>query len=161
VTNLQIPHYLYIDALEQLANQHFSSLNLLGGVVMGKIGSFPIFMHQNHYKQIQKKIEANFTSYQPIKGQEVLGMTVSYSESITLNGVVVAQPINELKPLEWMVKMGKPTRFTTLDSDIDIVIKSLQQTQTLFYPNGEHTVNKYNLTFKGVYGDLSQYNTGG
>jgi hypothetical protein len=155
VPYLDLSQYDYLYALEQLANDYFSSIGISSGAVMGKINEFPFAMHENEFKKITETYSADFTSYQPIKGQEVLGMAISYKRDTVLNGVMIAQPINSTEPLEWFLKIGKPIRFTTLDTDMDAVITKLIKNKENFYINGEHRLETYSIILKEVYSELS------
>ena len=152
---LDLSQYDYLYSLEQLANDYFKSIGLSSGAVMGKINEFPFAIHKNELKKITETYSADFTSYQPIKGQEVLGMAISYKREITLNGVLIAQPINTTEPLEWFLKIGKSVRFTTLETDMEAIIPKLIKNKEKFYINGEHRVETYSISLKEVYNELS------
>jgi len=145
-----------IGALMGVANAFFYGAQLVGnqGAVMGKLGMFPFFMHHNDFKQIQEQLRASFSSYKPIKGQEVLGDSGGFGRNITLDGVLVAEPIDDLKALKWMLMMREPIRLTTIDDDLEVVIEGLTITKSNFKVNGEFTVQRYNLQLKEVYGEL-------
>jgi len=155
VPYLDLSQYDYLYSLEQLANDYFASIGMSSGAVMGKIDGFPFAMHTNEFKKITETYSADFTSYQPIKGQEVLGMAISYKRETALNGVMVAQPINATEPLEWFLKIGKPVRFTTLDTDMEAIITKLIKNKEKFYINGKHRVETYSIILKEVYSELS------
>ena len=70
------------------------------GLVMGRLGDFPFIMHRNAYQNITKTITAEFGSYKPIQGQEILSDTGGYGETVHVNGILVAQPVKSLKTLE-------------------------------------------------------------
>ena len=152
---LDLSQYDYLYSLQQLANDYFKSIGLTTETVMGKINDFPFVMHKNEFKKITETYTADFTSYQPIKGQEVLGMAISYKRDITLNGVMVAQPTNSSEPLEWFLKIGRPVRFTTLDTDMTAVIPKLMKTKEKFYLDGEHRVETYSITLKEVFNETA------
>lgn len=102
--------------LESIAKEYFLSLlkDSFSGVGMGKIGIYPFFMHRNAYKAIEDNLTATFGSFFPIKGQEIVTDSGGYTNNIRLNGVLVAQNINSLKPLEWYLKRREKIRFTTI-----------------------------------------------
>ena len=152
---LELPDF-DLSALESMANSFFYASQAVNGqgAVMGKLGLFPFFMHHNEFKTITETLNADFSSYKPIKGQEVLGDSGGFSGNITLNGILVAEPIHAVEPLKWLLKMRNPLRFTTLESDIEAVITSLTATKTYFTIHGTHRVQTYNITLKEVYGSI-------
>jgi hypothetical protein len=150
-----------ISSLEGLANTFFYGAGMLGtvtggsgGAVMGKLGMYPFFMHHNTFKQLTKTINAEFSRYKPIKGQVVLGDSGGFSETLNLNGILVAEPVHTTKPLEWYAKMRKPLRFTTLVHDEKIVITTLTKTESHFSILGRHRVQSYDLQMEVVYGSI-------
>ena len=149
----QIPDF-DIEAIERLAIQYFLSQGFGGGSVMGKLGAFPFFMHKNEFKKITKTLNAQFSRYKPIKGQTILGDSGGFDEDLTINGILVAEPVQSTTPLEWFLKMRKPLRFTTLVHDENVVIKSLTKTETLFSLHGRHRVQEYSLSLEVVYGSI-------
>jgi hypothetical protein len=148
-----------ISSLIGLASSFFGGSGAIGagvagGAVMGKIGNFPFMMHQNEYKKVSKTITAEFAKYKPIEGQVLHGSSGGFTEAITVNGILVVQPINALDPLEWYVKMRSPLRYTTLDEDIDVVLTQAVFTKTHHSIHGRHRVQLYNLQMEGIYGGL-------
>lgn len=121
---------------------------------MGKIGMFPFFMHHNEFKRITETLTANFGSYKPIKGQEILSDSGGFGRQFTMNGILVAEPIHALKPLDYLLMMRKPVRFTTLEHDFDVVMTNLSKTKEYFTIHGTHRVQSYNISMKEVYGSL-------
>ena len=147
---MHIPDF-NLGAFTNLANSVFSGG---GGAVMGKLDNFVFFMHKNNFQQIQESMSADFSSYKPIKGQELLGDSGGFNHTITLNGVLVAQPINALNPLKFMLMERKPLSFTTLTFDYDVVMTSYSPTKQSFGLIGDHRVESYNIVLKRIYGDL-------
>jgi len=125
--------------------------SLINGLSMGKLGDFEFYMHQNDYKEIAKNLTATFGSLKPAKGQEQLNKNGGYSQAISLKGVLVVQPLEALKTLEDYTKNREPIRFTTLDTDIEVIINSLNTTQKMFLDNGKFTVQNYSLSLKEIY----------
>lgn len=140
-----------LSAFAGLASSVFADNN---GAVMGKLDDFAFFMHKNDFKQIQESMTADFSSYKPIKGQELLGDSGGFSHNITLNGVLVAEPIEGLNPLKFMLMERKPLQFTTLTFDYDVVMVSYSPTKQSFGLIGDHRVESYNIVLKRIYGDL-------
>jgi len=124
------------------------------GLVMGKLGDFTFVMHRNAYRQITKAITADFGSYKPINGQEVLTDSGGYGETITVNGVLVVQPVGALKPLEAYIKARSELRFTTITEDMTVVLTHATFNRSRFYLTGRHRVQSYNLTLKAVYNGI-------
>ena len=124
------------------------------GLVMGRLGDFPFIMHINDYKTLTKPVTAEFGSYKPIQGQEILSDTGGYGETIHINGILVAQPVKSTKTLEYYTKARSPLRLTTMTEDMQVVIKQSQFKQTHFYLTGSHRVQQYDLQLKGVYGGI-------
>jgi len=142
-----------ISILENLATAYFYASQFTdSGAVMGKLGLYPFFMHKNEFKQIQESLTADFSSYKPIKGQEVIGDSGGFSNNIALNGILVAESIYAVEPLKWLLKLRKPIRLTTLESDITVVITSVRATKSYFTIHGSHRVQSYDITLKEVYG---------
>ena len=139
-----------ISAFAGLANSIFGG----AGAVMGKLDDFAFFMHQNDFKQISENMTASFSSYQPIKGQKLLGDSGGFEHIITLNGVLVAEPIEGLNPLKFMLMERKPLQFTTLTFDYDVVMKSYSPTKQSFGLIGDHRVESYNIVLERIYGDI-------
>jgi phage protein U len=127
---------------------------LINGQSMGKLGEFEFYMSKNAYKKISQDITATFGSFTPIKGQERLSDSGGYDRKISLDGVLVVQPLDSLKTLEDYVTKREPIRFTTLNHDIEVVIPSLNMTQEHFLDDGNFTVQNYNLSLKEVYDEL-------
>jgi len=159
--NFQAPFELPdfdISSLESLANTFFYGSSLMsmaaGGSVMGKLGMYPFFMHHNTFKQLVKTINAEYSKYKPIKGQVVLGDSGGFSETFTLNGVLVAEPTQSLNPLEWYTKFRQPIRLTTLVHDEQVVINTLTETQSHFSILGRHRVQSYDISMEVVYGSV-------
>ena len=147
-----------ISEVENLAKEYFSSVVssasfLAGsaGVSMGKLGAYPFFMHSNDYKSLEESLSADFGSFKPIKGQEILSDSGGYSEIFRLNGVLVAENIHSLKPLKWYLKRREPIRFTTVSLDFECVIKNLQIQKSHFTISGNYKVQNYNITLQKVY----------
>jgi len=136
--------------LENIAKDYFLSIfkGSFSGVGMGKIGMYPFFMHHNAYKAIEENLSATFGSFFPIKGQEIVTDSGGYSNYIRLNGVLVAENINSLKPLEWYLKQREKIRFTTISYDVECLITSLSTTKSFFTIVGEHRVQTYNISLK-------------
>ena len=153
---------LEIDKIEDLAKGYFDSVIQSAsfiaagsaGVSMGKIGMYPFFMHTNDFKAIEESLTASFGSFKPIKGQDILSDSGGYGSSIKLNGVLVAQSLNALKPLKWYLKKREPIRFTTISFDKEVVITSLQTTKNFFTTTGAFRVQSYNIVLKEVYNDI-------
>ena len=136
--------------LENMAKEYFLSLfkGSFSGVGMGKIGIYQFFMHHNAYKAIEENLNATFGSFPPIKGQEIVTDSGGYTNDIRLNGVLVAENINSLKPLEWYLKQREKIRFTTITYDVECLITSLSTTKSFFTIVGEHRVQTYNMSLK-------------
>lgn len=152
---------LEIDNIENLAKEYFDSIAQsasfvagTAGVSMGKLGSYPFFMHTNDYKVIEESLSASFGSFKPIKGQEILSDSGGYDGVIRLNGVLVAQSLHALKPLEWYLKRREAIRFTTISFDKEVVITNLQTTKNFFATTGAFRVQSYNIALKEVYNDI-------
>ena len=128
--------------------------SLVDGMDMGKLGDFVFYMNKNDYKKISENLKRDYGSFKPIKGQEQLNDAGGYSRTLTLNGVLVLQPLDALKKLDDFLIDGKPLRFTTLTVDFDVVLTSLNTTKEHFTDNGSHTVINYNLSLKEVYDDI-------
>jgi hypothetical protein len=152
--NLKLDQYEYLYALELEAEKYFAKLNA-SLAPMGKLGEFPFFMDENEFKKISHTFQADFTSYQPIKGQKVLGMAIGYSRKVTLNGLLVVQPKYSTEPLEWLLKIGKQLRFTTLEHDLDVVMRNLTLTKSYFFETGDHRVESYDISLEETYGKSS------
>jgi len=127
---------------------------LVSGMDMGKIGDFKFYMHKNEYQKISKSLSVTFGSFKPIKGQERLSDSGGFERKISLNGVLVVQPVDSLKSLEDYAEAREPLEFTTLRESIKVVITSLNINQSHFLDNGDFTVQKYNLSLKEVYDEL-------
>lgn len=128
--------------------------DLIGGMNMGKIGDFAFYMDKNEYKKISHSFSAIFGEYKPVKGQKIKTDSGGYEHKVTLNGVLVVQPINALKTLEDYLKAREPIRFTTLQDDIEILINNLNMTQEHFLDDGKFTVQTYSLSLEEVYDEL-------
>ncbi len=128
--------------------------SLINGMNMGKIGDFVFYIDKNAYKKISQTITATHGSFKPIKGQEVLSDSGGYEVKLTLNGVLVVQPLNALKKLEQYAKDREPLRFTTLQNDMEVVITSINTVKEQFTDNGSQTVTTYNLSLKEVFNDI-------
>jgi len=124
------------------------------GAVMGKIGNFPFYMHKNDYKQIARNRRANFSTYKPIKGQEITGDSGGTSQTIRINGVLVAEPTDALVGLENMLLRREPIRFTTIDYDFECVITDLDIVDSNFYIDGTARASRYNISLKEIYGQI-------
>ena len=127
---------------------------LTNGKSMGKLGDYEFFMNKNDYKKISHSITATFGSFKPIKGQEVISNSGGYDRKISLNGVLVLEPLDSLKTLEDDLIAREPLRFTTLTDDIEVLITSLNIVQEHFIDDGRYTVQTYNLSLKEVYNEL-------
>ena len=147
---VKIPDF-NIGAFGFLANSIFSGA---GGAVMGKLDDFAFFMNQNDFKQITENMTAEFSSYKPIKGQKLLGDSGGFEHIITLNGVLVAKPIDGLNPLKYMLMERKPLVFSTLTFDYDVVMKTYSPTKQKFGLIGDHRVESYNIVLERIYGDI-------
>jgi phage protein U len=126
----------------------------VSGLDMGKLGDFKFYMNKNEYKKISKKLKATFGSFKPIKGQERLSDAGGYEQTLSLNGVLVVQPLDALKSLEDYLKAREPLEFTTLRESVQVVITSLTINESFFMDNGDFTVQEYNLSLKEVYDEL-------
>jgi hypothetical protein len=130
---------------------------LTTGYDMGKLGDYSFYMKKNEYKKISQSFTATFGSFKPINGQERLSDSGGYSRTISLNGVLVVQPLDALKTLEDYLKARELIRFTPLFTDIDVVITSLNITQSNFIGTVDGvnaTVQTYNISLKEVYDDI-------
>jgi hypothetical protein len=127
---------------------------LTNGKSMGKLGDYEFYMHKNDYKKISHNFTATFGSFKPIKGQEIKTDSGGYSRKISLNGVLVLEPLDSLKSLEADFKAREPLRFTTLTDDIEVLITSLNIVQEHFVDDGRFTVQTYNLSLEEVYDEL-------
>jgi len=127
---------------------------LTNGLSMGKLGEFSFYMDKNEYKKISKTLTATHGSFKPIKGQERISDSGGYSQTLSLNGVLVVQPLDALKTLEDYLIAREPIRFTTLNDDIEILFTSLNITQEHFIDDGNYTVQTYNLSLKEVYDEV-------
>jgi hypothetical protein len=130
---------------------------LTTGCDMGKLGDYSFYMKKNEYKKISQSFTATFGSFKPINGQERLSDSGGYSRTISLNGVLVVQPLDALKTLEYYLKARKLIRFTPLFTDIYVVITSLNITQSNFIGTVDGvnaTVQTYNISLKEVYDDI-------
>lgn len=143
-------------SLQSMANAFFYGNASKGGqgAVMGKLGEFPFYMHRNDFKQIAHSLKADFSSYKPIKGLEVIGDSGGTGRTIRLNGVLVAEGVEELDPLEFLLKERKPLRFTTLTNDFHVVITNLDKVESNFYIDGTARVQRYNISLKEIYGEI-------
>ena len=128
--------------------------NLTKGLSMGKLGEFAFYMDKNAYKKISKTLTATHGTFKPIKGQERISDSGGYSQTLSLNGVLVVQPLDALKTLEDYLIAREPIRFTTLNDDIEILFTSLNITQEHFTDDGNYTVQTYNLSLKEVYDEI-------
>jgi hypothetical protein len=127
---------------------------LTNGKSMGKLGDYEFFMNKNDYKKISHSFTATFGSFKPIKGQEVISDSGGYDRKISLNGVLVLEPLDSLKSLEADFRTRRPLRFTTLTDDIEVLIMSLNIVQEHFIDDGRYTVQTYNLSLEEVYNEL-------
>jgi hypothetical protein len=132
---------------------------LTTGYDMGKLGDYSFYMKKNEYKKISQSFTATFGSFKPINGQERLSDSGGYSRTISLNGVLVVQPLDALKTLEDYLKARELIRFTSLfkNIDINVVITSLNITQSNFIDTVDGvkaTVQTYNISLKEVYDDI-------
>ncbi len=127
---------------------------IVSGLNMGKIGDYSFYMDKNAYKKISSTITASFGSFKPIKGQKVLTDSGGYEEKLSLNGVLIVQPLDQLETLKDMVKARKVLRFTTVQDDIEVVINSINTVKEYFTDSGEHTVASYNLQLEVVYDEI-------
>jgi len=148
---INLPEFDYF-SLQAVADAFFSTS--ANGAVMGKLGNYPFFMHENDYKQISHDLTSSFSSYQPIKGLEVVGDSGGTGRSIRLNGVLVAEPLGALKSLEYLLKRREELRFTTQDGDYNVVMTNLNIVESDFYIDGTARVQRYNITLKEVYGEI-------
>lgn len=123
------------------------------GDLMGRLGYYPFSMSKNEFKKVTQTLNAEFGRYKPIKGQEVLTDSGGYNRKITLNGIIVAQSVHSLKPLEWYLMKREPLRFTTLFTDVEVIITSISETKEVFETHGLFRVQSYNITLEEVYGD--------
>jgi len=128
--------------------------SLISGLSMGKLGDFEFYMHKNEYKKISQTLTATHGSFKPIKGQERITDSGGYDLKLSLNGVLVVQPLDALKTLEDYLIAREPIRFTTLNDDIEVLITSLNITQEHFTDDGNYTVQTYNLSLKEVYDEV-------
>ena len=131
--------------------------DLTSGMEMGKLGNYSFYMKKNEYEKISQSFTATFGTFKPIKGQERISNSGGYSRTISLNGVLVLCPLDSLKKLEDYLIAREPIRFTPLFTDIDVVITSLNITQSSFVGTVEGvnaTVQTYNLSLKEVYDEV-------
>jgi len=127
---------------------------LTNGLSMGKLGEFSFYMDKNEYKKISQTLTATNGTFKPIKGQERVSDSGGYENKISLNGVLVVQPLDALKTLEDYTKAREPIRFTTLSDDIEVLISTLTTTKEHFIDDGSYTVQTYNLSLKEVYDEV-------
>jgi len=128
--------------------------NIVSGLSMGKLGEFAFYMDKNAYKKISQTLSATFGSFKPIKGQERISDAGGYENKLSLNGVLVVQPLNALNSLEDYLKARESLRFTTLNDDIEVLLTNLNITKEHFTDDGNYTVQTYNLSLKEVYDDI-------
>ncbi len=127
---------------------------LTNGLSMGKLGEFSFYMDKNAYKKISQTITATNGTFKPIKGQERVSDSGGYERKISLNGVLVVQPLDALKTLDDYTTTREPIRFTTLTDDIEVLISTLTTTKEHFIDDGSYTVQTYNLSLKEVYDEV-------
>jgi phage protein U len=120
---------------------------------MGKLGDFTFYMHKNGYQKISQTLSAKFGSHKPIKGQESLNDSGGYEHTLSLNGVLVVQPLKALESLEDYVKRREPIRLTTLTHDISVVITNLSLEKSHFLDDGKFMAQTYTLSLKEVFDD--------
>ncbi len=139
-----------------ISNKLISGLvsSLISGLSMGKLGDFEFYMSKNEYKKISQTLTAEHGVFTPIKGQKRFSDSGGYTRELSLEGVLVVQPLNALKSLEDYLIARKPIRFTTLNHDFEVLISSLNITQEKFLDDGNYTVQTYNLSLKEVYNEL-------
>lgn len=137
-----------------ILSNSFSLSNLFNGLSMGKLGDFEFYMSKNAYKKISQTLTAEHGSFKPIKGQERFNASGGWDRKISLDGVLVVQPLDALKTLEDYLIAREPIRFTTLNHDFEVLISSLNITQEHFLDDGNYTVQTYNLSLKEVYDEL-------
>jgi len=125
------------------------------GMVMGKLGDFSFYMHENGYKKLKQSLTASRSSFTPIQGQKILINDTKYERKFSLSGVLVVQPINALKDLESYLISGECIRFSTIEDDFLVVINSLNSDRSFFLEDGKFTVQNYDIgfeeSFNGVY----------
>lgn len=139
-----------------ISNKLISGLvsSLISGLSMGKLGDFEFYMSKNEYKKISQTLNAEHGVFTPVKGQKRFSDSGGYTRELSLEGVLVVQPLNALKSLEDYLIARKPIRFTTLNHDFEVLISSLNITQEKFLDDGNYTVQTYNLSLKEVYDEL-------
>jgi phage protein U len=124
------------------------------GAEMGRLGDYPFYMHHNDYKQLAFNGTSDFSTYKPIKGLALTGDSGGTQGTLSLNGVLVAEPIHALSSIKDMWLMREPIRLTTLTLDTWVVITNYNEVQSNFYIDGTARVSRYSLTLKEVYGEL-------
>lgn len=124
------------------------------GMSMGKLNDYEFFMTKNAYNSITDTMTAEFKSFDSFNGLERLYGEPKRRRTISLNGVLVVQPLDSLKNLQADIRIGQRIRFTTIDDDIYCVITSLTITKKHFTDNGSATVQEYNIKLKEVLEEL-------
>ncbi|MBL0702566.1 MAG: phage tail protein [Sulfurospirillum sp.] len=141
-----------LNQLNHLPDDPAQYLKEVVGNLMGRLGNYPFFMGKNDFKKVTQTLNAEFGKYKPIKGQTVLSDSGGYDRKLTLNGILVAQSVHALKPLEWYLMKREPLRYTTLFTDMEVVITSMTENKEHFETHGLFRVQSYNITLEEVYG---------
>ena len=128
--------------------------DLIKGLEMGKLGDFTFYIDKNGYKKISETITRNNAKFKPLLGQTQTIKAGGYDRKLSLNGVLVLQPLNALKKLKDYAMDGSPIRFTTLQDDIEVEIKTLTTEKEHFMDNGNQTVTTYNISLEEVYNEI-------
>jgi len=129
--------------------------NLIGRMmIVGKLDRYMFKIFDNAFKRVNHSLNAEFSSFKPIRGQKALGNQGGYSEIVRIDGVSVNLPISHLNYLEERLKDRMPVRFTYNNFDEHIVIKNLELVHSHFVPNGDYKVQTYNLTMEVLYGEI-------
>lgn len=143
---------LNIQDFDLLAFSKMAEIHFGVGAVMAKLNGYAFFMHQNDFKRISESMTADFSFYKPIKGQEIAGDSGGFHHNITLNGVLVAQPLNALDPFKYMLMNREPLVLSTLTFDYDVLMMNISLGKEKFGLIGDHRVQSYTISLKRIYG---------
>ena len=143
-----------LQKIDYLPDDPAKYLTEVVGNLMGRLGYYPFSMDKNEFKKVTQTLNAEFGRYKPIKGQTLIGNSGGYTRKINLNGILVAQSMHSLKPLEWYLMKREPIRFTTLFTDMEVIITSISETKEYFQAFGKFQVQSYNITLEEVYDEI-------
>jgi len=123
------------------------------GLLLGKLGNYPFVMNFNAYKKLNQTFQAKHSSYTPLVGQTQVLEKTSHSHVLTLNGVLVKQPVSSVDILQSYLEEGKVLRFTTNELDIEVKISSLRIVNSHHVKGGRVQVKQYNITLEETWTD--------